>query len=155
MIIIIIIIIIIMIITPVMHGSSGPPSFTVLKKIDLRYYPRIWGYHFSQETHCCLFSVFLTDYLSVCLFYLFSVFKRKTRKFDFIIRPRFNPLKWKKDGSLILCYFSKIQMKNFNKKAQKNNCNHIFYTHGHFYLILVWGDLYTFVDFDIFLSELV
>ena len=32
-IIILIIIIIIIIVTPVMHGSSGPPSFMVLKKI--------------------------------------------------------------------------------------------------------------------------
>ena len=34
---IIIIIIIIIIVTPAMHGSSGLPSFTVLKKRDQRY----------------------------------------------------------------------------------------------------------------------
>ena len=23
----------------------------------IKYYPTTWGYHFSQETHCCLFSI--------------------------------------------------------------------------------------------------
>ena len=50
-------------------------------------------------------------------------------------------------------------MKSFNNWTHKNNRNHIFYTHAHFYLILVWDSLYIFVDcfcgchFDISLSK--
>ena len=38
-------------------------------------------------------------------------------------------------------------MKNFNNWAYKIDCNHTFYTQAHFHLILVYDNLYTFVEF--------
>ena len=51
------------------HAQQFRSSFiynTVLKRstvLQMKYYVTIWGYHFSQKTHFCLFSIFLT----ICL----------------------------------------------------------------------------------------